>query len=279
VLLGGSVRAGRRQRPEGLTRAADLLELDPERFVLIPNGFDSGFEPRAVDRPRHWRRHLVDEPQGWAPGEPEGSVGYAPADLSALEGTTLVYSGRFTDVKRLPLLIEAFTAAGERFDGPAALVLAGGYPGEWEGEHPLETIDRLGATGVFLAGWHDHEDLPAFLNASDLLVLASVREQFGQVVVEAMACGLPAIAVDRAGPASILDDGETGWLIEPDDRDALAEAMVEAVNDPAERRRSAGWRARKRCRSTAGPRSARGSRLRSARWWRPVPATGQGCAA
>lgn len=223
--------------PEGLTRAADLLSLDPERFVLIPNGFDAGFAPVEVDRRRHWRRHLVDDPRGWAPGEPEGSVRYDESGLAALRGTTLVYSGRFTEVKRLPLLIEAFALAGSRFDGAAALVLAGGYPGEWEGEHPLAAIERTGAENVFLAGWHDHEDLPAFLNASDVLVLPSVREQFGQVVVEAMACGLPAIAVDRAGPASILDHGETGWLIEPDDCEALAAAMVEVVNDPEERRR------------------------------------------
>ena len=45
------------------------------------------------------------------------------------------------------------------------------------------------------------------------------------------------IAVDAHGPAEILDAGETGWLIPPDDRDALAEALVEAVNDPEERRR------------------------------------------
>jgi len=68
-------------------------------------------------------------------------------------------------------------------------------------------------------------------------VLASVREQFGQVLVEAMACGLPPVAVNRAGPAEIVQDGETGWLVEPDDADALAEALVAVVNDPEERRR------------------------------------------
>lgn len=223
--------------PEGLTRAADLLDLSRESFALFPNGFDSGFAPEAVDRSEHWRHHLVEDPQGWAPEGPEGGVGYAKSELGPLDGTVLVYSGRFTEVKRVPLMIEAFDSASRRFDGHAALVLAGGFPGEWEGEHPLATIERIGARHVYLAGWHDHEQLPAFLNASDVLVLPSVREQFGQVVVEAMACGLPAIAIDRAGPASILEDGETGWLIEPDDHEALADAMVEAVNDPVERRR------------------------------------------
>jgi glycosyltransferase involved in cell wall biosynthesis len=85
--------------------------------------------------------------------------------------------------------------------------------------------------------------LPSFLNAGDAIVLPSVREQFGQVLVEGMACGLPAIAIDNNGPAEIVADGETGWLVEPDDRDALAGALRAAALDPAERRRR-GERAR-----------------------------------
>jgi glycosyltransferase involved in cell wall biosynthesis len=220
----------------GLARAAAVLDLEPERFVAIPNGFDPSFSPGPIDRAAHWHRHLVEHPQGSRPGAGAGSVAYAEADLAPLEGTVLTYVGRFTEVKRLPLLIEAFAAAQPRFDGPAALVLVGGHPGEWEGEHPIETVERLGVEGVFLAGWHSHADLPDFLRASDAIVHASVHEQFGQVLVEAMACERPTIAVDRAGPAEIVDDPDTGWLVEPDDRDGLAEAMVAAVNDPAGRR-------------------------------------------
>ena len=129
----------------------------------------------------------------------------------------LLYVGRFTEVKRVPLLIRAHARARERFERPAPLVLLGGFPGEWEGEHPLEAVRETGDPDVFLAGWRGHEDLPDGLNAADLLVLPSVREQFGAVIVEAMACGLPALAVDAYGPAEIVDAGETGWLVPPDD--------------------------------------------------------------
>jgi len=220
----------------GLTRAADLLELEQDRFACIPSGFDAAFSPGEVDRRAHWRRHLVERPRGWLPGDSPGSVAYEEQDLEALEGTVLLAVGRFTEVKRLPLLIEAFAAAQPGFDGPTALVLIGGYPGEWEGEHPADAIARTGARDVFLAGWHGHGELPQLLRAGDLLVHASVREAFGQVLVEAMACGLPVIAVDRGGPASIVDDPATGWLVEPDDRGALSTAMVAAVNDEADRR-------------------------------------------
>jgi len=199
----------------GRDRAASLLGLDRERFACIPSGVDARFQPLPVDRAAHWRRHLGAEPRG----------------------TVLVYVGRFTAVKRLPLLIEAFAAARARSASPVALVLVGGHPGEWEGEHPRQTIERLGAGDVFLAGWHPHSELPAFLNAADALVHASPREQFGQVLIEAMACERPPIAVDAAGPASIVADGETGWLVPPEDAGALATAILAAVEDPAERRR------------------------------------------
>jgi glycosyltransferase involved in cell wall biosynthesis len=229
--------------PEARKRAAAVLDLDPDRFVCIPNGFDPGFSPYEVDRRAHWRRHLVERPQGWRPGSAPGGVAYDESDLEALDGTVLLYTGRFTEVKRLPLLLEAFAQARPRFKARTALVVLGGYPGEWEGEHPAEAIERLGLTDVFLAGWHSQEELPDFFNAADLLVHASVKEQFGTVLVEAMACGLPVIAVDRGGPAAIVDDPDTGWLVPPDDAEAFASAMVAAVNDAPGRRRR-GRRAR-----------------------------------
>jgi glycosyltransferase involved in cell wall biosynthesis len=224
-------------------RAERLLGVDPERFVVVPNGFDPElFTPRHVEHRAHWRRHLVEDPQGWAPDGDAGSVAYAEADLAAFGDTrgetpVLLYVGRFTAVKRVPLLIEAYERARPGFATRAPLVLLGGFPGEWEGEHPLEAIRRTGARDVFLAGWHEHDALPDFLAASDAVVLPSVREQFGQVIVEGMACGLPPIAVDAFGPAEIVDHGDTGWLVEPDDAISLANALVEAVNRPFERRR------------------------------------------
>ena len=222
-------------------RAERLLGVDPRRCLVLSNGFDPGaFGPRAVDRAAHWRRHLVDDPQGWRPGERPGSVAYTAEQVERLDGATVLMSvGRFTGVKRTPLLIEAFAEAREQVRHRAALVVVGGHPGEWEGEHPADTVERIGAQDVFLAGWHEHDELPAFLNASDVLALASVREQFGQVLVEAMACGVPPIAVDRFGPAEIVKAGETGWLVEPDDRDSLREAIATAVDEPEERARRA----------------------------------------
>ncbi|MEA2449815.1 MAG: glycogen synthase, partial [Thermoleophilaceae bacterium] len=219
--------------PDAAERVPELFDVDAARVVWAPNGFEpESFDRRPArgdDRRSLWRSWLVDEPRGWDESGEAGSVSYEEDDLDALEGTVLLYVGRYTEVKRIPLLIRAWARAHERFDQSAALVLLGGYPGEWEGEHPLTVVRDSGAADVFLAGWHGHDDLPDGLNASDAVVLPSVHEQFGQVLVEGMACGLPALAVDAHGPATIVDDGETGWLVPPDDEDALADALVELV--------------------------------------------------
>ena len=205
-------------------RAERLLGVPHEQCVEVNNGFDPElFHPFEVDRGAQWAEHV-------------------PA-LAGYEGPVLLYVGRFTAVKRVPLLIEAYSAAQEHFRERAPLVLVGGFPDEFEGEHPDEAIARTGAQDVHLAGWHEHAALARFLNAADLVVLPSVAEQFGQVLVEGMACGRPVIAVNSHGPAEIVDAGETGWLVPGDDREALTEALVEAVNDPEERRRR-GVRAR-----------------------------------
>ena len=228
--------------PDAVRRVPDLLGVDPGRVVWAPNGFDpKGFQQRSVSgsaRLDHWRRWLVEEPRGWDRSGRPGTVTYSEDQLeSFVEGRVLLYVGRYTEVKRIPLLIRAHARARASFDRSAPMVLLGGFPGEWEGPHPLEVVKETGDDHVFLAGWRGHADLPDGLNAADLLVLPSVREQFGQVLVEAMACGLPVIAVDAHGPAEIVDEGETGWLVPADDEEAMAEALVEAVNGDAERRR------------------------------------------
>lgn len=225
--------------PGAVDRASSLLGLDRSRLVAAPNGIEiERFHRLEIDRAEHWRRHLVDESLGWRPGAGPGSVSYSEGEIAPLlTGTVLIYVGRFTEVKRLGLLIGAFATAQRRMKRAASLVLVGGHPGEWEGEHPLEAVSASGARNVFLAGWQPQEELPSFLSAADVFVLPSTREQFGQALVEGMACGLPAIAARSFGASRIVEDGHTGWLVPPDEIEPLADAIVEAVERPEERRR------------------------------------------
>jgi glycosyltransferase involved in cell wall biosynthesis len=228
--------------PGAAAGVARLLGVPPGRIAEIPSGVELELFDRQPlgrrERLAHWRRWLVEQPLGWDESGIPGTVRYREADLRpfAEAETILVYVGRYTAVKRLPLLIGAHARALGRLGRPLPLVLVGGHPGEWEGEHPLAVARALGNEQVFLAGWREHALLPEALNAADLLVLPSASEAFGLALVEAMACGLPVIATATHGPAEIVAEG-TGWLIPPDNEQALAETLVTAASNGDEQRR------------------------------------------
>jgi glycosyltransferase involved in cell wall biosynthesis len=242
--------------PAGGGDVARLLGVPRGAIVELPSGVELDlFRRRPLERGQrlaHWRRWLVEQPLGWDESGVPGSVAYSEAELWPFQEAEaiLLYVGRYTAVKRLPLLIRAHAEALPRLGRPLPLVLVGGSPGEWEGEHPLVAARAAGDDQVFLAGWRSHQELPQALNAADLLVLPSVAEAFGLVLVEAMACGLPVIAADAHGPAQIVAPG-TGWLVPADDQHALSEALVVAASDPQERGRR-GTRAHERSRSGYG---------------------------
>ena len=175
----------------------------------------------------------------------------------------LLYVGRFTEVKRVPLLIEAYARARPGFSRARAARARRRLPGRVGGRAPARR-DRAAPAreDVFLAGWHDHDELPDFLAAADVVVLPSVREQFGQVLVEGD--GLRAAGDRRRRLRPGRDrrprrDRLAGRARRR--RDALADALVEAVNRPAERRRrGANARRATRASATPGPRSPSGSR-------------------
>lgn len=75
-------------------------------------------------------------------------------------------------------------------------------------------------------------DTAPLLAALDILALTSEREPFGRVLIEALACGVPVVAVDDAGPAEIVQDDRTGILVPPDPA-AFAGAFRALLDDPA----------------------------------------------
>jgi len=235
------------------TQAIHLLGIDEARVTVIPNGVDTAhFQPRTLSPTTtltHLRRWLVDDPQGWDERGVPGSVRYSPDDLCAFidphDGTLypiLLFVGRFVASKRVPLLIRAYRRARSAFRVPAPLLIWGGYPGEWEGEHPVTVARGEGEDGVFFTGWRGHEELALGLNVSAVLVAPSVDEAFGLVYLEAMASGVTVIATQSGGPPAMINtdpEHPSGWLVPPDDEHALAAALVEAVNHPDERARRA----------------------------------------
>jgi len=148
------------------------------------------------------------------------------------------YVGRLAPQKRAGLLVQAFG----RMLQAAGLVVVGDGP-------DAARVRRLAASSaradrITLAGFVQHTAVPGVLASLDVLVLPSVYEEMGSVLVEAMAAGLPVVASDVGGIPEVVRHGETGLLVPPGDVDALTAALDRLVADPELRARlAAGARA------------------------------------
>ena len=220
--------------------AIATLGLDPRRVGLIPNVFAPS-PPMPSDEPPHpWlarpRRHLA-----------------------------VITIGPLRAVKNLPLLLAALAEVGRRH--PVRLLILGRGP-----EVPAlrARIEALGL-GEAVAFTGFVPSVAPYLEHADVFALTSREEGFSQVLLEAMAAGLPVISTDAfgGGPRFVLDGGRAGLLVPGDDAEALI-AALRRFTDPAVRREYA---ARARCRTRTFLPQAVGPRLCA--WLATVPAKPQ----
>ncbi len=125
------------------------------------------------------------------------------------------------------------------------LVVVGDGPdrGHLEAEARLLGLGRR----VFFAGQRSHQDTLALMAACDVFALNSTYEGLPHVVVEAMRLGLPVVATAVGGTPEVVQDGETGVLVQPGDDDGLRAALKALAASPALRERlGAAGRARAR---------------------------------
>jgi len=150
--------------------------------------------------------------------------------------THFLYVGRLVDWKAVDLALEALGQARKQADVQLEIV------GDGPERASLErTVQCLGLeTRVRFSGWLAPHEVARRMRESDALVLPSLYECGGAVVLEAMACGLPVIATAWGGPADYLDEC-CGVLVPPTNRDMLvsgfADAMVRLAEHPELRAR------------------------------------------
>lgn len=145
----------------------------------------------------------------------------------------LISVGRLAKEKNWIRLLEA---AGEviNMGKKVRLVVLGDGPHR---KALTQTARELGIAGrVEFTGKVPFEEVPYYLKAADLFCFASITETQGLVTVEAMAAGLPVVAVDATGTRDVVDDGVDG-LLSPDDSAALAQAINQVIEDDPLRRR------------------------------------------
>ncbi|AOK07140.1 glycosyltransferase family 4 protein [Burkholderia sp. AU19243] len=158
----------------------------------------------------------------------------APMSTMAVpDRTYIAFAGRLSEQKGLATLIEALAALnamGRSID----LVMAG--DGDTQRWHDYAETLRV-ADNVRFAGWLAGSGKSRFYREALLFCLPSRFESFGIAALEAMFYGVPVVATRVGGLAELVDDGVTGYLVEPDDAPALARAMHAIASDPALRER------------------------------------------
>lgn len=188
-------------------------QVPEERMVVIPQGADYAFRP-IDDEPllRATRERYVGDP----------------------DRPYILWVGKLSRRRNIPMLVAAFAELKKRHRLPHKLLLFGP-------DHLGLGVDRiaedLGVSGSVVqtdGKLADHRDLIPIYNAADLYVNASSYEGFSMTLVEALACGLPVVGVDRAAVGEIAQG--CALLVKEPTVDGLAAAMEQALTDEPLRR-------------------------------------------
>ena len=138
---------------------------------------------------------------------------------------------RFVEKKNIPRTVEAYRRYRRKAREPWGLVICGYGPMEDE-------VKRLAASteGFRFPGAVDYSTAPDYYAAASGYLLTSTTEQWGLVVNEAMASGLPVIVSERAGCCpDLVEDGGNGFTVDPFDTDSIARAMERLSSLPPDR--------------------------------------------
>ena len=174
---------------------------DPNRIHVVPNPVDLATVRSASEEPIEatleacWRRPVI------------------------------VAAGRLAGAKNYPLLIEALAIVRERI--PASLFILG----QGDEEPALRRLieDRGLVDCVHLCGFRDNPW--KYMARADVFALTSRYEGFGNVLVEAMACGVPVVATGSPGTRDIVSSGANGLLVDRHEPAAVAAALVRVLTD------------------------------------------------
>ncbi|MDQ7030922.1 MAG: glycosyltransferase family 1 protein [Ardenticatenia bacterium] len=165
----------------------------------------------------------------------------------------VLYLGTLEPRKNLVQLLRAYARLARHDSHVPPLVLAGGRG--WGAEAIFAEVERLGlAERVRFPGYIPSDEQPYWYAAAELFVYPSRYEGFGMPVLEAMACGTPVLTSDSSSLPEVV--GTAGVMVNPDDEEALADALADLLASP-EQRAQLGQAARERARQFSWLRAAR----------------------
>jgi glycosyltransferase involved in cell wall biosynthesis len=193
-------------RSRSYVKTLEKLGVPSEKLRVLPPAVDSNkFSPENRDL-ESWSKLGVKEPH------------------------RVLYAGRVSTEKNLPLLVEAFKQLCKtRKD--VALVIAG------DGPYTSKMKDALAGFPAYFLGFQRDASLKVLYASSDLFAFPSRTDTLGQVVMEAQACGLPVLVSDEGGPQEMMDHGLSGLVLSGGDVGAWSRAMSELLDDAPLRQR------------------------------------------
>jgi len=149
---------------------------------------------------------------------------------------TILYAGVLTPLKGIHHLINAFVFIAEDFPS-ARLVIIGKDENKAYAADLKKQIKELGLNNrVHFIGPQPQSELAIWMAKASVLVLPSMSEGLGRVIIEAMATGTPVIGSRVGGIPELVEDGVRGFLVPPGDEKALAEKIRWILNNPEEAR-------------------------------------------
>jgi D-inositol-3-phosphate glycosyltransferase len=195
-----------------VNQLVELYGADPDRVRIVAPGVDHAFFSPGD---QHQARLAT------------GLVGSGPL---------LLFVGRIQPLKGVDVAIRALGELRARGLSDARLVIIGGPSGAG-GDREVELLRELvsdldlGSQTTFVPPQR-HELLSSYYRAADCTLVPSMSESFGLVALEAAACGTPVVASAVGGLTSLVDDGVTGFLVEPRDVQGFADGVERLWSRP-----------------------------------------------
>ncbi|WP_424355699.1 glycosyltransferase family 4 protein [Methanobacterium sp. MBAC-LM] len=145
-----------------------------------------------------------------------------------LKGKTIIFIGNLRPEKGLSYLIEAMMYVTKK-DMNTQLLIVGEGP---QRENLEKLVNKLNINNrVTFSGKVTTDKVPVYLKNSDIFVLPSLQEGFPNVLLEAMASGLPVVATEVCGINEIIEDGKNGFLVKPQNSKEIAEKILLLLNN------------------------------------------------
>jgi glycosyltransferase involved in cell wall biosynthesis len=236
-------------RPALRDELQELLGIDidesPERYTVVPEGIDLTTIDAALLEVEAGAQEAVDDLDALIAALPEHRRGL-PVALSV---------GRLHRVKGMATIVEAWATDATLFASCNLVIVGGDLLAPSADERAqLDAIERVlrenpeAAEGLVLAGHRPNDVVSRWLavtrlGSGDLIapsgiyVCGSLKEEFGIAILEALAAGLVVVTPDAGGPATYVDDGVTGFLVDTGSAAGVRRGMAEALqlaarNDP-----------------------------------------------